>query len=462
MRIRHILSLAVGAALVFLWIPGAPAEETTAFDKSVRPLLDGTCAGCHNAKLASGGLNMALMTAESLERNPDGWRRLLRRIRAGEMPPPGVPRPPADQIQALLDFVEGRLDGAQNSEALDPGRVTAHRLNRNEYTNTIRDLLGVDFRADKYFPTDDSGDGFDNISDVLTISPVLMEQYLRPPQSIAARAIGADPLPKPFEVEYAYKDARVRRVDPARLRPRIASISMPNMTSHRTAGRAQGRRSRCCRLLDGRQVCIQVDGGDQALGTGVLQSVFGSRHSASTSRRRSRVPRRIHRRRVRRHAGGEGRSTTARRTSSWIRLSSSDRFPHKWRTSRKKILMCDPASGRACVERILSTLARRAYRRPVSKREVAGLLHFVDWRRRTDRPRSRACNWRFRRCWFRRISCSASNATRTGRREHRASGFRYRAGFAAELFPVEFDARRELLAWRKPADCMIRRCWIRR
>jgi len=75
----------------------------------------------------------------------------------------------------------------------DPGRVTARRLNRNEYKNTIRDLLAVDFRADKDFPTDDSGYGFDNIGDILTISPVLMDHYMNAAEAIASRAMGADP-----------------------------------------------------------------------------------------------------------------------------------------------------------------------------------------------------------------------------------------------------------------------------
>jgi Protein of unknown function (DUF1587). len=96
----------------------------------------------------------------------------------------------------------------------DPGRVTARRLNRNEYSNTVRDLLAVDFRAEKDFPSDDSGYGFDNIGDVLTISPVLMEKYIEAAERIAARAVGADPLPKkPISSQYHAKDKTIRRLD---------------------------------------------------------------------------------------------------------------------------------------------------------------------------------------------------------------------------------------------------------
>ena len=95
----------------------------------------------------------------------------------------------------------------------DPGRVTARRLNRNEYSNTIRDLLGVDFRAEKYFPTDDSGDGFDNIGEILTVSPVLMEKYLSAAERIARWAISTELPPKPIVDEYHQRDRKIRRVD---------------------------------------------------------------------------------------------------------------------------------------------------------------------------------------------------------------------------------------------------------
>src|SRR5438309_8782927 len=115
------------------------------------------------------------------------------------MPPKGVPRPSPEKMASLTGFLHGEFAKADAVMKPDPGRVTARRLNRNEYSNTIRDLLAVEFRAEKDFPTDDSGNGFDNIGDVLTISPVLMEKYLSAAERIAARAIGADPLPKRSE-----------------------------------------------------------------------------------------------------------------------------------------------------------------------------------------------------------------------------------------------------------------------
>jgi len=191
------------------------APPAPSFEKTVQPVLTNTCSQCHNAKLASGGLNiLPYATPGSIAEHRDEWEAILRKIRSGEMPPKGIPRPPAENIAALVSFVQAEFEKVDRSITPDPGRVTAHRLNRNEYTNTIRDLLGVDFRADKDFPTEDSGYGFDNIGEVLTISPVLMEHYLNAAESIAARAIGANPLPKkPIEVSYAAKDKTIRRPD---------------------------------------------------------------------------------------------------------------------------------------------------------------------------------------------------------------------------------------------------------
>src|SRR2546422_509951 len=188
--------------------------DPPSFEKTVQPVLTQTCAPCHNEQMASGELNIAAFTKpSSLTENRRDWQRIVDKLRAGEMPPPPIPKPA--QMDALIQYVQSELDKADRNVKPDPGRVTARRLNRAEYTNTIRDLLAVEFRAEKNFPTDDLGNGFDNIGDVLTISPVLMEKYLAAAGKIAARAIGADPLPKPLEIQYHNKDKKIRRVDPS-------------------------------------------------------------------------------------------------------------------------------------------------------------------------------------------------------------------------------------------------------
>ena len=378
-KTRGAILLTAGGLLAAWFIPLAPAEESGSFDQSVRPLLDGTCAGCHNSRLASGGLNMAQLTSESLDKNPDLWRRLVRRVRAGEMPPPGVPKPPAEQLNALVSFVQGRLDGIQSSQRPDPGRVTAHRLNRNEYTNTIRDLLAVDYRADKNFPSDDSSGGFDNISDVLTISPVLMGKYMQAAQAIAARAIGADPFPTPFEVEYAYKDARVRRVDHSTIE---ATHLVEFDADYDLRFALQGERKEGQPVLlgfwmDGKLIhSMTVDTKPSGL-------VYFNPYSEAKFRIYLPAGDHVFR------AGFindkfvdtlEPKELYDRNKNKFVdSIVFTGPFPAAVeKQSRKQILVCDPATGRPCVERILSTLARRAYRRPVTAGDVAGLVHFVD------------------------------------------------------------------------------------
>ena len=106
-----------------------------------------------------------IASPESLVKQREVWEKVLRRLRAGDMPPAGAPRPAKAQLDAMTGYIERAFDRADASIPQDPGRVTARRLDRTEYTNTIRDLLGVRFRAEKYFPADDSGDGFDNIGE---------------------------------------------------------------------------------------------------------------------------------------------------------------------------------------------------------------------------------------------------------------------------------------------------------
>ncbi|MEJ7608430.1 MAG: DUF1587 domain-containing protein [Bryobacteraceae bacterium] len=177
-------------------------------------MLQKSCTPCHNDRLASGGLNVNpfLVLGSTIEHR-DEWERMIQKIRTGEMPPKGMPKLTQVQIDTLLGFVRGEFEKADRTVKPDPGRVTARRLNRNEYSNTIRDLLAVDFRAEQDFPSDDSGHGFDNIGDVLTISPVLMEKYITAAERIAARATGADPLPKPLTASYSQTNKTIRRLD---------------------------------------------------------------------------------------------------------------------------------------------------------------------------------------------------------------------------------------------------------
>ncbi len=132
------------------------------------------------------------------------WEKVVGRLRAGEMPPKGMPKPPPDQIAAVTSWIDSEFSEIDRTTPPDPGHLTAHRLNRVEYNNTIRDLLAVRFKPAADFPADDSGYGFDNIGDALSVSPVLMEKYLAAAKKIATEAIPLSlPVPKPTRLRYS-------------------------------------------------------------------------------------------------------------------------------------------------------------------------------------------------------------------------------------------------------------------
>src|ERR1700676_3803413 len=136
MLAKIVLTLTV-CAVVF-------AADAPTFDNTVKPVLTNTCAACHNSQLPSGGLDLATFSRpESIAENRPEWEKIVDRLRAGEMPPPGVPRPA--RLDAVIQYVQSEFDKADRNIKPDPGRVTARRLNRSEYSNTIRDLLAVEY-----------------------------------------------------------------------------------------------------------------------------------------------------------------------------------------------------------------------------------------------------------------------------------------------------------------------------
>jgi hypothetical protein len=310
------------------------------------------------------------------------WDKIVQKIESGEMPPKGIPRPPQAQVTALLTFLHGEFDRADAAVKPDPGRVTARRMNRNEYRNTIRDLLAVDFRAEKDFPTDDSGYGFDNIGDILTISPVLMEKYMNAAETIASRAMGADPLPKkPLEITYELKTKNIRRLDFSTVE---ASHRVDFDGDYTVRFGFPGERSADAKpvkmgfWMDGMLLdTIEVETKPSKL---VYFNPF------SDAEIKVYLPEGDH---VFRAAFVDDEFI---KTITDPKIAYSDKknkyigsitfvgpYPSKVeKASRKKILVCDvKTGGQACVERIVANLAHHAYRRPPTKTEIASLMKFV-------------------------------------------------------------------------------------
>lgn len=201
---RSWLPLALPFSLVpLLCLAAAPptpkvtrGKSTPAFDRTVWPYFAKNCAMCHNEQGKAGGLDLqSLRRADTMARSRETWESIVRKIQTGEMPPKGAPKPIEAESKALVHQIESEFARADRATAANPGRVTAHRLNRAEYNNTVRDLLGVNFRPADDFPQDDSGYGFDNIGDVLSLSSSQMEKYVTAAEKIARTALfGTEPL----------------------------------------------------------------------------------------------------------------------------------------------------------------------------------------------------------------------------------------------------------------------------
>ncbi len=199
----------------------AQAPSAEAFEQAVQPGLT-VCSSCHNGQSAAGDLNLTgFEEIQSVSNFREHWEKIVQKVASAEMPPPGFPPLDENIREALLDAARAELDRLDAAAPPDPGRVTARRLNRSEYSNTIRDLLGVRFDARSEFPSDDSGHGFDNIGDVLTISPILMEKYVDAAEVISRRALAADPLPaKPVEWQYEGNKKTIQRLGPGMIEAR--------------------------------------------------------------------------------------------------------------------------------------------------------------------------------------------------------------------------------------------------
>ena len=195
------LLIAGGLFLQLTWeqaVSGQPSKAEEHYQKTVVSVLSNNCFACHSAALHTAGLNLeAYRDYGTAMAQREVWKRVSARVSSGQMPPAGMPAPSAEESKALNAWIE-TLVGKSNVTAIpdgDPGRVTARRLNRAEYNNTVRDLLGIHLKPADEFPVDDAGYGFDNIGDVLTISPLLMEKYLSSARKLSRIAVFGEPVP---------------------------------------------------------------------------------------------------------------------------------------------------------------------------------------------------------------------------------------------------------------------------
>ena len=170
--------------------PNDLAQLQKNYEGNIYPFFEEYCFSCHGERKQELGVNLhAAETVASIGEDEGMWRRVLAMIESGKMPPEKRRQPSEADRAEIAAFIESELDASARAMRPDPGRVTARRLNRAEYDNTVRDLLGVASNPARDFPVDDSGYGFDNIGDVLSLSPLQMEKYLTAAVNVAGEAM---------------------------------------------------------------------------------------------------------------------------------------------------------------------------------------------------------------------------------------------------------------------------------
>src|SRR5262245_15618510 len=167
------------------------------------------CIGCHNSRLKTAGLQLDSLDIDHVADNAQQWEKVITKLRTGEMPPPGRPRPDPETYRAVASALERELDAAAAATP-HPGRVPVHRLNRSEYTNAIRDLLGLEVDGRALLSSDEADqEGFDNVASVLSVSPALLENYLSAARAISRLAVG-DPSRHPVVDTFKISKALVQ------------------------------------------------------------------------------------------------------------------------------------------------------------------------------------------------------------------------------------------------------------
>ena len=370
-----------------------------------RALLDTYCVTCHNQRAKTAGLTFDTMDLAKLAEHADIWEKTVRKLRGGMMPPPGVRRPDSASVEAMVSWLERSLDEAAAARP-NPGRVALHRLNRAEYAAAIDDLLGLKIDPAALLPKDDEAEGFDNVASVLTVSPSFLDQYISAARVVSARAIG-NPAARPGS--QTYRPARGTdqsvRVDGLPLGTRGGlliehlfpadgdyKINIPNMA---IAGYVRGMEYRHTLVvtIDGAKVFENTIGGEddikaidqqQAPAVAAINSRFmeipvtvkaGPHKVAATfvARTFAEPDEVLH---SFRPSPGEDRIP---RINSLEIQGPFNPTGIGDTPSRARVFVCRPSSQSedlACAKTIFSSIARRAYRRPITEADLEAPMAF--------------------------------------------------------------------------------------
>jgi len=209
MSVRSLVWTCLGTAA----LAALPVEVRADAAPAAKAVIQQYCIGCHNSRLKTAGLVLDPSETDRIGQHSDIWEKVARKLRTGEMPPAGLPRPDATAYRTATAELESALDKAA-ADNPRPGRVPVHRLNRAEYTNALRDLLDLNIDSKELLPADDSDqDGFDNVASILSVSQVLLENYMAAARSISHLAVGDASTPPAVETykfsKLLYQDDRM-------------------------------------------------------------------------------------------------------------------------------------------------------------------------------------------------------------------------------------------------------------
>jgi mono/diheme cytochrome c family protein len=388
-------------------VQSAPAPA--AGPAALKATVDTYCVTCHNQRLNTGGLSLDGVSLADAPAHADVWEKVVRKVRGGMMPPAGVPRPSAEARTALVSYLESSLDRAAR-QAPNPGRPLAHRLNRTEYANAVRDLLDLRIDASTMLPSDDSSGGFDNNADVLGVSPVLLESYLTAAERVTALALGDPKLPPVGEVfrvrQDASQDKHVEGMPIGTVGGQAFDLTLPLDGEYQFEVRLFRTNLGTMRGLEyEHQLEIAVDGERVHVASfGGNKEIASSSDNPTTTgndvdgRFTARVPLKAGPRHITIAFLQKTQALNTRRLQNYVRSSSDtidfSGYPHIDQIlftgpfnptgpgdtpSRRRIFSCvpkSPAEEEPCATKILSTLGRRAYRGEFTNDDQKVLLDF--------------------------------------------------------------------------------------
>jgi len=386
-------------------VSGGATPQAAQLEPAPRTVLDRYCVTCHNQRTKAGGLTLDALDVAHVAAQPAIWEAVVRKVRTRTMPPPGMPRPDDATYTSLTSWLTAELDRAA---VPNPGRPLLRRLNQAEYGNVVRDLLSVQVDVKSLLPADDSAFGFDNNADLLVVSPSLLDRYLSAADRVSALAVGDPAIAPGSESYYTRGDqSQSQQIDGLPLGT-VGGIGVRHWfpldgeyqfqvaltRTNLEAIRGLEHPHQLEIAIDGERVFLGAIGGDAEAGqTGTITE----KSDSTDARLRVRVkvkagPRLVTATFIRKIAENTNRLRPFLRSNAGT-YDSTGRPHVKSLTvtgpfnptgagdtpSRRRIFTCRPAAAAAeepCAQRILSTLARRAYRRPVNDADMAPLLTF--------------------------------------------------------------------------------------